>query len=242
MYRRLLAPALFLASLAACAQSTTPPATAKPAAGPAAAAAPAPRVGVDYEVLAPAQPTFINGGKIEIAEVFSYQCIHCAEFQPLVNTWKRTMPSTARWQYVPAVFGSTWDNFARAFYAAEIMGIQQKTHDAVFKAVFVDKSIKGGSLDNIADMYAGLGVDRTKFLATMNSFGVTAKINRAKQFALRTGITATPTIIINGKYRLNVTTDRGFPGMLSTATYLIAKESAEAAPAAKPATAAPAKK
>lgn len=238
MVRRLLAPVLFLASLAACAQSNTPPAAAKPAARPAAAAAPAPRLGVDYEVLPSAQPTYLTAGKVEIAEVFSYQCIHCAEFQPLVNAWKKTMPATARWQYVPAVFGGTWDNFARAFFAAEIMGVQPRTHDAVFKSVFVDKTIKGGSLDNIADMYAGMGVDRAKFLATMNSFGVTAKVNRAKQFALRTGITATPTIIINGKYRLNVTTDRGFPGMLSTATYLIAKESAQTAPAAKPPTAA----
>jgi len=240
MFRRLLTPALFLFSLAACAQSTAPAPTAKPAARPAAASAFVPRAGVDYEVLPVAQPTY-GLGKIEVAEVFSYQCIHCAEFQPQVNAWKKTFPADARWEYVPAVFGGTWDNFARAFFAAQILGVQPRTHDAVFKAVFIDKAIKGGSLDDIADMYAKFGVDRDKFLATMKSFGVTAKLNRAKQFALRTGITATPTIIVNGKYRVNVTTDGGFPVMLSTVSYLIGQERAAAAKAtAAPPKAAPA--
>jgi protein dithiol oxidoreductase (disulfide-forming) len=231
MFRRLLTPVLFLFSLAACAQSTAPAPAAKPAARAAAAPAAAPRAGVDYEVLAVPQPTY-GLGKIEVAEVFSYQCIHCAEFQPSVNTWKKTLPADARWEYVPAVFGGTWDNFARAFFAAQILGVQPRTHDLVFKAVFVDKSIKGGSPDELADMYAKFGVDRAKFLATMKSFGVTAKLNRAKQFALRTGVTATPTIIVNGKYRVNVTTDGGFPAMLSTVNYLIVRERAAAAKAA----------
>lgn len=264
MFRRLLYPVLFLASLSACAQP--PPSTAKPApraassapasaraaavpaptrnvapaptAGVPAASGPAPRLGVDYEVMPIPQPTY-GQGKIEVAEVFSYRCIHCAEFQPSVNIWKKTMPADVRWEYVPGVFGGSWDDFARAYFAAEILGVQKRTHDAVFKGVFVDQLIKTGTLEEIADMYGKLGVDKTKFLGTMQSFGVTAKLNRARQFALRTGVTATPTIIVNGKYRINVTADRGFNGMLSTLNYVIAKERAEA-PKAKPALGAPA--
>lgn len=235
MFRHLLAPMLFLASLSACAQPAAPPTAAKPAARPAAAQAPAlaPRLGTDYVVMPIAQPTY-GQGKIEVAEVFSYRCIHCAEFQPSVNAWKKTMPADVRWEYVPGVFGGSWDDFARAYFAAEILGVQKKTHDAVFKGVFVDQLVKTGTPDEIADMYAKFGVDRAKFLSTMQSFGVTAKLNRARQFALRTGVSATPTIIVNGKYRVNVTTDRGFGGMFSTVNYLIARERAEA-PKAKPA-------
>ena len=247
MLRRLLAPALFFVSLSACAQSAAPPVPAKPAARTVAAAptpapakpvarpvaaatAMAPRPGVDFEVLPTPQPTY-GQGKIEVAEVFSYRCIHCAEFQPLVNAWKKTMPADVRWEYVPGVFGGSWNDFARAYFAADILGVQKRTHDAVFKGVFVDQLIKTGTPDEIADMYAKWGVDRAKFLATMQSFGVTAKLNRARQFAMRTGVSATPTIIIDGKYRVNVTTDRGFPGMLATTSYLIAQERAAKAPA-----------
>lgn len=102
--------------------------------------------------------------------------------------------------------------------------MRQRTHDAVFKAVFVDKRVKRGTLEEIADMYAGFGVDRGRFLATMRSFGVTAKLAQARQFALRTGVTGTPSLILNGKYRINVTPDRRFKGAIETLEFLLAKE------------------
>jgi len=209
--------------------ATPPPAPITDTGNPADA----PRIGMDYEVLPTPQPTWAQG-KIEIAEVFSYRCVHCAEFQPKVNAWKKTMPADARWEYVPAAFGDSWDDFARAFYAAEVMGVRERTHDQVFKGVFVDKMITNGSPDEIADMYGKFGVDRNTFLATMQSFGVTAKLNRSRQFAMRTGVTATPTIILNGKYRVSVTSDRGFDGMLKTVEFLIARERAATATAATP--------
>jgi len=245
MLRRLLAPALLLFSVTACAQPAAP--AARPAAPRPAAAAPVPgfvpRPGTDYEVLTPAQPTWAQG-KIEVAEVFSYRCIHCAEFQPKVNAWKKTMPADVRWEYVPAVFGGNWDTFARAYFAAQLLGVQPQTHDKVFQGVFVDKAAGEGTVDDIAKMYAKWGVDAAKMTATMNSFGVTAKLNRAHQFAVRTGVEGTPTIIINGKYRVSVTGDRGFDGMLATTSYLIAQERAASGmkPAAAKPAAAPAKK
>lgn len=188
-----------------------------------AAATQEPRLGIDYEILPVPQPTY-GQGKIEVAEVFSYRCHFCAAFQPFVNDWRKAMPAGARWEYVPAVFGGSWDTFARAYFAAEIMGVQKKTHDAVFDEVFIKKSVKTGTAEEIADMYAKLGVDRTRFLSTMQSFGVTAKLARARQFALRTGIDSTPTIVLNGKYRITMTRDRSYAGAIATLNFLLAKE------------------
>jgi thiol:disulfide interchange protein DsbA len=221
------------------AAASTAVTTAASAAAPAPAApapndANAPRLGIDYEILPTPQPTYGNG-KIEVAEVFSYACIHCAEFQPVVDEWLKKLPSDVRYEYVPAVFAQVWENFARAFFAAKILGVQERTHDAVFKAVHIEHAVKTPSPEGIADWYATQGVDRTKFLDTMNSFGVTAMVNRAKQFALRTGIEGTPTIIVAGKYKVNVNADRGFPGMLATVDYLLARERALSAAGPAPA-------
>jgi thiol:disulfide interchange protein DsbA len=205
----------------------------------AQAAAGAPRLGTDYEVISPAQPTFGAPGKIEVAEVFSYHCIHCADFQPYVNRWKGNLPADVRLTYVHAAFGGAIDNLARGFYAAETLGATERTHDAFFRAFHVDRKITTGSPDEVADVYASLGLDRKQVLDTMNSFGVTSKVNRAKQFAQRTGVNATPTIIVAGKYRVSATADRGFDGMLQTIDYLVAREraAAPARPAAAPAAA-----
>lgn len=193
-----------------------------------------PRPGVDYEVLPTAQATY-GKGKIEVAEVFSYGCIHCFHFQPIVNTWKKTMPADVRWEYVPAAFGGAFDSFARAFLAAQILGVQPKTHDAVFKAVFVDHMINSAEPEELADMYAKLGVDRAKFLKTIQGPEVTAKLAHARDFALRTGISGTPTIVVNGKYRVDGNNQGGLEGIFKTVDFLIAaeRELAASAKAAK---------
>lgn len=193
----------------------------------------APRPGVDFEVITPAQPLFGPAGKIEVAEVFSYHCPACAAFQPLVNRWKRDLPADVRLTYVHAAFGGAIDNLARGFYAAETLGATERTHDAFFRAFHVERKIAKGSIEEVADVYAGLGLDRKQVLDTMNSFGVTSKLNRSRQFAQRTGVNGTPTVVINGKYRVLLTTDRGFEGMIRTMDVLVARE--RAAQAARPA-------
>jgi thiol:disulfide interchange protein DsbA len=181
-----------------------------------------PVAGKDYIVLSAPQPTWGTGG-IEVAEVFSYSCIHCAQFQPLVNTWKKKLPADVKFVYVPAVFGGIWDNTARAYFAAEALGVLPRTHDAIFKAFFIDKSVKRGTVEELADIYAKLGVDRKKMLDTMNGFTVTSKLNRAKQFTQRTGVNATPTLIVNGKYRV---TAKSLEDSLKVADFLVQKERA----------------
>ena len=188
-----------------------------------------PMPGKDYAVLSAPQPTWGVGG-IEVAEVFSYTCIHCANFQPMVNAWKKKLPTDVKFRYVPSAFGGVNDNAARAYFAAEALGVQERTHDAIFKAVFIDKKIKTGSLEDFADAYAKLGVDRAKILAVMNGTTVSAKLNRARQFSARTGINGTPMLVINGKYRI---TARTHEDSLRVAEYLIAKERAAAAAAKK---------
>lgn len=181
-----------------------------------------PVAGKDYVVLSAPQPTWGTGG-IEVAEVFSYSCVHCAEFQPLVNAWKKKLPADVRFTYVPAVFGGVWDNTARAYFAAEALGVQAKTHDAIFKAFFIDRKIKTGSVEELAGIYAGLGVNRKKMLATMNGFTVSSKLNRARQFAVRAGVNSTPSLIVNGKYRV---TAKSLESSLQVADFLVQKERA----------------
>lgn len=207
-----------------------PPAPA-PVELPAAALDPAraPREGIDYTVLPSPQPTFSPAPGIEVAEVFSYTCIHCANLQPSVSQWKPTLPADVRFIYVPAAFGGPIDNFARGFFAAESLGLLDKTHDAAFRAFFVERRFPTGSEEEVADWYASQGANRDTFLSTMKSFAVDAKLNRARQFALRTGVDSTPNVIIAGKYRAVMTGDRGPQGLIDTIEVLVARERAAAA-------------
>lgn len=183
--------------------------------------------GRDYVEIASGQPFEPANGKIEVVEIFGYVCPACANFQPLVSAWKARLPSDVRFTYVPALFGGTWDDYARAFYAADSMGLVGRTHDPLYKAIHIDRTLKGergrDSVEDIAGFYADYGVDPKQFASTMSSFAVNAKTNRAKQFAQRSQITGTPSLVINGKYLVKGTS---YENMLEIADELIAKERA----------------
>jgi len=213
----------------AAAQTPTPATPEAPAPD-----APAPTVdasglvaGRDYEEIPGGQPFAPLDGKIEVVEVFNYVCPACAAFQPLVNSWKAKLPADVRFGYVPAAFGGTWDPYVRAYYAAESMGIADKTHDAVFKAIHIDRSLKGergmDSAADIAAFYGTQGVDAKQFASTFASFTVTGKFNRAKQFIARGQVNSTPTMVVNGRYKMK---GSSFEDMLAKTDAMIARERA----------------
>jgi thiol:disulfide interchange protein DsbA len=197
------------------------------AATAAAKSGPGPVAGTDYEEIKDGQPWQPLNGKIEVVEVFGYVCPACANFQPLVRSWKAKLPADVRFTYVPALFGGTWDDYARAFYAAESMGLVDKTHDAMYQAIHIDQSLKGergrDSVEDIAAFYGKHGADPKQFASTMSSFAINAKTSRAKQFAMRSQISGTPTLIIDGKYLVK---GNSYENMLDNAEQLIAKERA----------------
>lgn len=183
--------------------------------------------GRDYEEIAGGQPFAPLNGKIEVVEVFNYVCPACAAFQPLVNSWKARLPADVRFTYVPAAFGPRWDPYVRAYYAAESMGIAERSHDAMFNALHIERSLKGergeDSTAEIAAFYGRHGVDAGQFASTMASFAVDSKFNRAKQFIVRSQANSTPTMIVNGKYRIK---GSSFENMLENTSTMIARERA----------------
>ena len=222
------------------------------AAEAAAAQAPPPVAGTDYVEIANGQPFATTDGRIEVAEIFGYTCGHCAAVQPSVRAMKAKLPPDVNVVYIPAAFGGAWDNYAKAYYAAEAMGLLDKTHDAMFRAIHIDRSLKGMSgsdtPEEIAAFYAAYGADAGQFNSSMQSFAVATKVNRARQYvtaAFANGDTpSTPTFLVNGKYRVK---GRNQEDMFRILNQLIVAERAgkaaapaAEAPAAEPAPAAPA--
>jgi protein dithiol oxidoreductase (disulfide-forming) len=186
-----------------------------------AMAAPAPVAGVDYVVIDDGQPYRPLKGKIEVVEVFGYWCIHCAHFQPDVDAWKRKLPGDVRFSYVPAIFHDN-DPFARAYFAAERNGAVARTHQAMFDAVHVQQTLaSNASIDELAGFYAGQGFSAARMKTAMEDPAVDAQVAQARAFALRSGVTSTPTLVVNGKYRVE---GRTADDRLRIASALVAME------------------
>lgn len=188
----------------------------------AAKPAPSPVEGRDYVVIDGGRPWQPLAGRIEVAEVFAYSCHHCRDFQPLVDAWKKTLPRDVRFSYVPAAF-NLQDGYARAFFAAEALGATARTHHATFRAIHDQQSLpaRGASDQELATFHAGLGLKPARFLAALRSPATDEKMAAAREFAVRSGVEGTPTLVVNGRYRV---TARTLQDSLRIADALIATE------------------
>lgn len=196
-----------------------------PAATPDTPVGPAPVAGIDYVEIAGGQPFEPTNGRIEVAEIFSYTCPHCAQFEPLVMAWRARQPADVKFTPVAGFFGGNPEPFAKAFYAADAMGVRGKTHEAMFRALHIDRSLDmmKATPETLAAFYGKFGIDPKQFASTMASFATDAKVKRANQFIVKSGVEGSPSVVVDGKYRV---TGKTLEDMLRIATHLVAKERA----------------
>lgn len=191
----------------------------------AAPATPALVEGEDYEVIASPGPFARLDGRIEVVEMFGYTCPHCAHFEPTLEAWVKKLPKDVRFTPVPAAFGGYWDSFARAYYAADQLGVAKRSHAAMFKALHEDGSLpmQNVSPDELAGFYTPYGVTAEAYKAALKSPAVEQKIQYARDFAKRTRVPGTPALLVNGKYLVK---GDSFDDMLRNTDALIARERA----------------
>ncbi len=195
--------------------------------------------GVNYFRVDPARPPALPGGQVEVTEVFSYGCPACNAFLPTMHKLQKSLPANAVLDYLPAAFNPSedWPMLQQAYFTAQVLGVADKTHDAMFDAVWgsgelatMDSSnnIKSRlpTIEDAARFYnrhAGVPVD--KFLSTAKSFAVDMKIRNADALIAAYRVDRTPTIVVNGKYRLFVQSAGGPDQVVELVKWLVAKES-----------------
>ena len=204
--------------------------------------------GSNYFLIQPAQATSVAPGKIEVTEVFSYACPACNRFYPVVDRLRTALPANAELNFVAAAFRADedWPMFQRAYYTAQSMDIDKKSHDAMFDAVWKTGELAvfdprtqriklpAPGIEDAARFYARVaGVKPETFVANAGSFGVDVKIRQADQLIRAARIDETPTILVNGKYRITLGSAGGDDQLIELVKFLVAQESANH-PAPKP--------
>jgi thiol:disulfide interchange protein DsbA len=195
--------------------------------------------GRNYSLLNPVQRTTVPAGKVEVLEVFSYGCPACNSFQPVIESLMQKLPANAQMAYLPASFNPSeaWPMYQRAYFAAQALGIADKTHQAIYDAAWktgelsyrdpatgrMKKTLP--TIEDAARCYARLtGVKPEAFLAAAKSFGVEAKMRAADAQVMQMAVPGTPCIVVNGKYRVNMDTIRNQAELNDLVNYLVAKE------------------
>jgi protein dithiol oxidoreductase (disulfide-forming) len=196
--------------------------------------------GKNYFSITPALHTSAPPGKVEVTEVFSYGCPHCSQFRPVVKQLKASLPPNVVFTMLPASFNPSedWPMFQRAYVTAEALGIAERANDGIFDAVWKSGELAvvdlqtnrlknpQPTIQDAARVYNKLtGIPVDKFLAVSQSFAVEVKMKADDAFMLHGEVDSTPTIVVNGKYRLTTETAGGADQVVQLVKFLVGKES-----------------
>jgi thiol:disulfide interchange protein DsbA len=159
--------------------------------------------GIEYKLLNKVQPAPTDG-KVQVIEFFSYACPHCYRFEPYIESWMKTKADNVEFIHVPAVFNANWEALASLYYAAEVLGVQDKMHPIIFEAMHGEGK-HARSLDDLKVVFAANGVSGEKLDQALSSFTVAAKTRKAKNMTKAYGIESVPNVVVQGKYMTNGT-------------------------------------
>lgn len=154
--------------------------------------------GRHYTRLAP-RPAKSSAQTVEVLEFFTYGCRPCRELEPTVARWQAGLPPTMIFRRMPVAF---WDDFAilqDLYFAIEVFGLVRELHPRVFDALQRERR-RLEDEEQIGDFVASHGMDRSRFLAVLNSDEVASKSLEARRLAESLQVSRTPTFIVGREW------------------------------------------
>lgn len=181
--------------------------------------------GVHYDVIDGVDQANDDG----LVEFYSLYCSYCYRYEPIADAMKTAFADQFSKVHVASVAPSpeAGSTMTRAYILAQKMDIAEKINRVMF-----DYNFKKGHLlrepDDIRNVFIVNGIDGQTFDKGIASFAVTARFNQWQRLIDKLGVRATPTFVVNGKYRINPTSLRDSDdltaSLINLAGYLLEKE------------------
>lgn len=166
-----------------------------------------------------------DSSKVEVVEAFAYGCPYCFSIEPVLAQWRDQQVADVDFWNFPAVWNDPMKLFARAFYAAQQLGVAETIHLPLFTAVVVVQKKLSNETD-LANFFAKYGVDKAAFSKAFKSTAVTSQVEQSETLVKSYDLASVPQIVVNGKYRIDPMRAGGRAEMLDVVNFLVEKERA----------------
>ncbi len=146
-----------------------------------------------------------------VMEFFAYQCPHCNTLEKFAAEWKSSNNGKVRFQPVPTHLGhQQFGSFLIIHHAAEKLGLLKTATPALFDRIHVDK--KGfTSQDEAVQFLISLGVSEQEAKSTLEDEElIKTAIDEDFRLLSKYKVSGVPTILVNHRYKFNVTQAGGY--------------------------------
>lgn len=160
----------------------------------------APVEGTDYSVLS-APLALEPGKKIDVLELFWYDCPHCFILDPLLAQWVKQQGDKINFHRIHINWDQKKSTIAqqKMYLALEAMGKAEALHALILRAEQVEH--KGLLSDEAcANWVAEHGVDRKAFVEIENGFDMSNRVRKANNIIANIGANGVPLLVIGGRY------------------------------------------
>lgn len=179
--------------------------------------------GTHYRVLEEPQST-VDDGRIEVREFFSYACPFCHQFYPMINNYMSNAPDDVTLVHHPVVFRAEWEPVARAYVVARELDVVDEMHGAIFVA-YHEENNRITSMEDAQPLFAQYaGIEADAVSDAWDSFAVETSLRRYNRAAQAYGVSATPSLAVNGKYYTDPRMAGSMEALLQVVDYLVERE------------------
>jgi len=141
----------------------------------------------------------------EVLEFFSFYCPHCYQFEPLIGLLKKELPDNVKIKknHVNFLGQNMGPKVTQAYAAATILKIEDKITPIIFDEIHVQrKAIR--SEQDIMNLFVKAGVSEKEAESAYQSFPANGIASQMRRNTEQYKITGVPTLIVNGKYKVIV--------------------------------------
>lgn len=150
--------------------------------------------------------------KPEVKEFFSFYCGHCFQFEPIMQSIEHKLPEGTSFKkmhvdFLRAASPEIQETLARAYLVAVHLNKGDQIASAIFNHIHRNRGVFASD-DDIRQFMLINDIDAESYDKAMNSFSVRGGVKQMKkeqtELSDRRVLTGVPTIIVNGKYRVNL--------------------------------------
>jgi len=170
-----------------------------------------------------------TNSNVEVISAFSFGCGHCYGIYPLTQQWSHSHKSDTTFSYFHAVWNQAMRVYARSYYAAIELKIENKIHLPMFEAVVINQQ-KLDNQDDFAGFFESFGVEKDKFIKIFNSEPVSQRVEQAEKLTKLFNLASVPEFIVAGKYRVEPMRAGGQDEVFDVIDFLVKREKMQQSP------------
>jgi thiol:disulfide interchange protein DsbA len=138
-------------------------------------------------------------GKVEVLSFFMYHCPYCYQIDAELEAWVSTHKDKVVFKRIPLSFSKN-EPETRLFYALEASRNEIRMHKKIMQAIHEEGNKITRDEASVLNWTTQQTELNGEFIKYWNAAHVIEKTNQAADIAKRFGISASPTIIVGGKY------------------------------------------